>query len=162
MFRTAVIALALSIVFVSCSRSSPEKQIESAIKAETGQDADVRISEDGMEIKTQEGDIEISSGDSAKLPGDFPKDVYIGKDDNLVSAAKVPGGMSVTLRSKESVASVFSSYKSGIAGNGWGVTASMDMGSGKMAVFGKDERVLSLSVDSAEGETLVNMTVSGR
>src|SRR5690606_10531528 len=72
-----VAALSLSGCGPSAEEAAAERTAEAALGALTGHD--VEIDDDGETISytTEEGQVTMTGGGSAQLPGNFPDDVYL-------------------------------------------------------------------------------------
>jgi len=150
------------VVLAGCSRGSREMAIERAIEKETGVKADVDISDDGMKIKTKDGEVTITGGKAAKLPSDFPSDVYIYKGATVTTVMKLGAGSSVTLASSDDPSSVAKAYSKEMTARGWKTGASMDMGGQRMMMFSKGKRMVTLTAGENDGATVIGLTVASQ
>jgi len=146
----------------SCSenaeQSIAEKIAEKAIEAQTGQKADIDMDKESMTIKTEDGDVSITSGKSAQIPDNFPKDIPMYEGYVLDMAMEVPEGYSLSFTTEDDVAKVSEWYLNEMTDEGWTKEASMDMGSQKMLVFKKGERGVNLVVAPDEDQTRISLT----
>ena len=68
------------------SEKVTEKIIEKSLKNSGASDAKVDLSQGKMSIKTDTGEMVMSTGDSVSLPADFPKDIYVIKGAKIQTA----------------------------------------------------------------------------
>ena len=82
-----VIVLAAIILMFGCGEKGgekvAEKAMEKAIESSTGGNAKVDVGENSLRIQTEEGEMTITGGDSAKLPHDFPLEEYKNRYEEL-------------------------------------------------------------------------------
>ncbi len=116
-----------------------------------------------IRVSTEEGDIEVSSGENAKLPEGMPEDIPIYPDMkiSLSQRQSQDNAYSVIGVSQEASDKVAAWYKKEAAAQGWSETSSqeMDMGTMKMHTFAfeKDGRQLSVNVMRQEGATQIQI-----
>jgi hypothetical protein len=157
---TAVLAaVVLAILLAACGKKTEEKALEKAIESETGKKADVDLSGDGVKIETEEGTMRMSAGEGAKIPQDFPKDVYIMKGAKVEMAMETEEGYSVALTIDQPRDKVAQDYKKKMSGEGWTQKAYMDMGEQIMIAYEKGDRAANVLVIHDEKVTRLNLTV---
>jgi hypothetical protein len=158
------IMFAAVMVMFGCGKKAEEKaaekMAEKAIESSMGGNAEVDIEKDGLRIKTGEGEMTVTSGDSAKLPDDFPEDVYLYKGAKLKTAMKLPEGFNLMFQTKDDPSKVSEAYLDGMEAKGWSKETSMDMGGRKMMVFKKDERIGNVSITSHAEMTQIALTLT--
>jgi len=166
-----------------------EKAIEKAIESDAkkdGKDVDVKMdmkggsmsikSKDGsgnvdmkadgqsFTIKTQDGT--VVSGDAAKLPDTFPKDVpvYPGAKLALVSTATQNEMFNVNMTSTDTIENVASYYKKELAAKGWTETQSMTQGGDQpmqMLNYTKEDR-MAMVMASRDGDKTTITLATGK
>ena len=160
--RYFIMFAAIMVIF-SCGEKGEEKIaeeiMEKAIELDMGGNAEVDIKENSLRIQTEEGEMTMTSGDSAKLPDDFPKDIFIYKGADLNTAMDFPGGINLMFQTKDDPSKVSEAYLDGMEEKGWAKEMSMDMGGRKMMVFKKDERMVNMAITSDEEVTQIRLTV---
>jgi hypothetical protein len=102
----------------------------------------------------------MSSGDSVKLPADFPKDVFLYKGAELTTAMELPEGFNLMFQAKDDPSKVSEVYLAEMEKKGWSKEMSMDMGERKMLIFKKDERITNMSIAPYEEMTQITLTVA--
>ena len=151
----------LVLILAGCGKETQEAAMEKKIEEATGGDADVDLTDKGITVKgkTEEGKYEMTAGDEAELPEDFPDDVYIYGPSRTVMTMKVPEGHSVTLSTKDDKSKVLSAYKKEMTGRGWSEEGSMDMGISSMLMFEKGERATTVTISTSDTDVLIVITV---
>lgn len=163
-----IAALALALVLSACGRSeekAAEMLAEEALEANSGQDVDVDIEDDGqtVTIQTEQGTIKQSSGDNVALPADFPQDITLPDDYKVMSVMTMGPVTSVVMEVPESPAAVFAAIKSDEAGQGWKETLSMQGADGSMLGFEKGNRSLLVNLGKSEtGGTMLSLSLQSK
>jgi hypothetical protein len=150
------------ILLGGCGQSAEERAVEKQIEKETGSDAHVDVSEKGMTIsgKTEEGEFTVSSGDEAKIPDDFPADVFIYRPSQAKMAVKLPEGYSVAFTTSADQSAVVGAYEKEMTAKGWTEESSMQMGGNSVMVYAKGDRSASVTIAAAEDELTIHLTVT--
>ncbi len=165
MNRTRMLSiLALSTLALSaCSwfgNNAVENAMEDRIQDETGQDADVQINGDSMEVTTDEGTAKIG-GD---VPSDWPTDVpvYEGADVQYSGSQNPangrPGHMMV-MQSTDSSEDVYAFYKQELVNNGWTVESQANAAGASTLVAKKEGRTVSLLVTPVQDATAISIGI---
>lgn len=166
--RPLIAALALALALSACGRSeekAAETLAEKALEANSGQDVDVDIEDDGktVTIQTGQGTIKHSSGDNVALPADFPTDITLPDGYKVMSVMTMGPVTSVVMDVPESPADVFAAIKSGQAGQGWKETLSMQGADGSMLGFEKGNRSLLVNLGKGEtGGTMLSLSLQSK
>lgn len=154
--NTALIAGA-AIMLASCggsdSNETRERQMEEAA-ARHGIDADVTLDSSGEteKIVINAGGGQVGQG--LDLPADFPSDVNLPSDWNIIAAAApLPNAHSIQALSDKSTEDVVEDIRSSLSAEGWTETAS-DSPTPQMARinFEKEDRMANFNI-IANGET---------
>lgn len=141
-----------TFALAACGKSPGERMAEAAIEASTGQKAAVDADDGTITFKTDEGEMKIASGEGAKLPASFPKDVYLPDDYVVESAMEMPGALVVSLDTKGEVAALADAAGKHMASQGWKQSFAMqNAADSQMTVYEKGERSATVSL-SAEGD----------
>jgi hypothetical protein len=152
-----VCALCLMVALAGCGRKAQEKRIEKAIEKETGGKAHVDLSEESINIKTEDGELNISGGKAAKIPDDFPSDIHVYKGAKVVSTVQAPDGMTVSLLSKDTPKNIADAYKTTMTAEGWTLETSMNMGAQQMLMFAKDDRAATVTIGQTDDGTMIGL-----
>jgi hypothetical protein len=161
--RYFIMFISVMVVFgcgEKAEEEAAEKMAEKAIESSFEGEAKVDIGKESIRIETEGGEMTVTSGDSAKLPGDFPEDVYIYKGADLNTAMELPEGFNLMFQTKDDSSKVSEAYLTEMEGKGWSKEMTMDMGGRKMMVFKKDERIVNVSIASQEEMTQIALTVA--
>lgn len=147
-------------ILTGCGRKAEEKVLEQTIEKQTGGKATVDLSEEKMSIETEDGSIEITGGKSAKLPDDFPADIYVLDRAKVISVMTLPGGSSVTFTASEEPSAVADLYKKEMTAKGWAVMRSMNMDPQQIIMFSKDKRTVTASIAMQDDQTMVALVLA--
>lgn len=159
MIRTVICCCCLAVAFGGCGRKTQEMAVEKMIEKQTGGKADVDIAKGRMNIKTEYGEMSVTTGEGAKVPADFPEDVYLYSPGEVQMAMEVPNGHSVSLLTKHEAGKVKEICRKKMIAEGWEQKAAMDLGGQYMLSYAKGERMASLAIVSEERGCMVTVTV---
>lgn len=161
MARFVIVALCLVLLAAGCGKEAQEAKLEEEIEKATGKDAEVDISKEGMKIEgeTEEGKYEMTAGDEAKIPKDFPDDVFIYRPSEVTMSMKVPEGHSVTLVTKDDKDKVLEAYKKEMEGKGWSEEGSMHMNDTSMLTYKKGPRMATVNMAPTKGTVQIVISV---
>jgi hypothetical protein len=163
-----IAALALALVLSACGKAeekAAETLAEEALEANSGQDVDVDIQDDGqtVTIQTEQGTLKQSSGDNVSLPENFPGDVTLPADYKLLSVMTMGPVTSVVMEVPQPPSDVFEAFNSDQAGQGWKQSLSMQGADGSMLGFEKDDRSLLVNLGSSEsGGTTLSLSLQNK
>ncbi len=157
-------ALAISGCGKKVAEQTTEKAIETSMRQNGAENAHVDISNGGMKIKSDKGEMEIAGeGGSASIPADFPTDVFVDTKAKVQVAMKTPEGFVLTLVSNGSLADTAKEYDDKIKAQGWKQDSSMDMGKVHTYVYKKEDRGLTVLASSDDSNQItVNLTVEAK
>jgi hypothetical protein len=143
------------------ARAAAEKAAAKAIQKESGGKTDVKITDEGMTIKTDKGDkMEISTGGATKVPEGFPADVLVYKKAKLITSMKVENTTRLQFQSEDSPAAIQEAYKKEMTAQGWKENMAMTSGGVTMLHYEKDgRRAMIHIVPGDKGETTLAITV---
>ncbi|MFC5571161.1 hypothetical protein ACFPN1_13935 [Lysobacter yangpyeongensis] len=135
----------------ACGKSPGERMAEAAIEARTGHKADVDADKGQMTIRTDQGEMKISSGGGTALPATFPKDVYLPRDYTVEAAMEMPNAVIVHLRTGGAAADVATAADRQMQADGWKSAMTLMQGTqGKVVMYEKGKRHAALTI--ADGE----------
>jgi len=153
-------ALCATLALTACGKSPSEKLAEAAIEASTGQKADVDADKGQVTFKTEKGDMKVTSGDAAKLPADFPKDVYLPAGYTVGSAMEMPGAMVVDVEAPGTVSDTFAAAVTKMKQEGWTQRIAMQQTpQSQVVVYEKANRDATLSISENPGKGGVRIGV---
>jgi hypothetical protein len=144
------------------SQTTAEKLAERTMERQSGGKADVNIRDGKISIQTREGEFTAAAGGAAKIPSDFPADVYLLKGAKTVATVKLPEAFSVTLESRESLETIVGKYAEEMKARGWTEEAKFDTGKHVMTAYQKESeaRKVSVAVSKTDKGTHVLVTVA--
>ncbi len=124
--------------------------------------ATVDFSENGMEITSEDGDgvYSIQGGDSAEIPAEFPADVYVPDDASVILVSDSPNGFVVGLSTETALPAVVEAYLKEMSAAGWNKMTETVMDGGRMTVYLKDERSVSVGIFEEDGAREISLSVS--
>lgn len=162
--RAALLGLgaALLLVLSACADTPGEAAAEAALAAAGAQD--VEIDEDGESVsyRTEEGEVTITGGEAASLPGDFPDDVYLPVDYVVESTLAMNADLFVGLAVDEAVPALYASARESMAGHGWTETmAALENNENGLLTFEKDDRSAVVSLSRGEEGTTMGLQLTG-
>lgn len=156
--------LMFALLMFGCGEKSEkmaaEKIAEKTIESNIGGDAKVDIEKESIRIETEKGNMTMTAGDSAKLPANFPKDVFLYKDADLKMAMEFPQAFNLSLETNDAISKVSETYLAEMTEKGWQKKMDMDMEGQKMMAFNKEERTVNLVITSDQAKTQIALTVA--
>jgi hypothetical protein len=156
------VAACVACGLLGCRRASEkmaEKAIERGLRQSGGGDAQVDLSGGKMTIKTAEGEMEFSGGESVALPAGFPDDVYVDPKAKLRAAMKTPQGFMLNLESPLARDAAAEAIDAAMKAKGWSQEASVDMSEMRSISYKKGNRTAAAIVMTQEGATQITLTV---
>ena len=150
--RVLILLGVAALTLTACGKSPGERLAEKALSVATGQQ--VEVAKDGGEVtfKTDKGDMKITGGEGARLPADFPKDVYLPAGYTVESSMQLPGAIVVSLAAPGRVSAMFDDASKRMQAQGWKQTMTMQQsGETQMLAFEKPERSAMVSFDADGG-----------
>lgn len=160
MFRFTAAVVPLTLLTACLSGGIAEEATERMIENQAGENVDVEMRGDAMEITTDDGTMVAGSGE---LQEGWPEDVptYPGATVSysaLVSDTGGPGAAAI-LTTPDAVADVAAHLRAELEGSGWSVTGSYDLGALHSIVAEKDGRVYSAAIQGGENGTTLTIGV---
>jgi hypothetical protein len=155
--------MSAALVLSGCGKASEkvsEKLLEKSLRSSGAKNADVDLAKGKMTVKTAEGETEMSFAESASLPADFPKDVFVLKGAKIQMAMKSPQGFMVQMKSELPMGKIAESYSAEMKAQGWAQEASTDMGEMSSRSFKKEKRQVVVIVSTSDGASDVMLNVA--
>ncbi|NUS39901.1 MAG: hypothetical protein HOQ02_12880 [Lysobacter sp.] len=147
MHRAVLIAgaLACACAATACSKSPGERLAEAAVSAASGQK--VSVDKDGGKVtfKTEQGDVQVTSGDAATLPATFPKDVHLPSGYTVESSMQSADAIILGLAVPGDLAKLASETDQAMTADGWKQQTAMQSEHGKLFMYEKDKRSAMMS-----------------
>jgi len=165
-YRTILVmlfTLSAMVLASGCGRQAVvESILENQLEKATGNSAEVDLEKGGMKLETADG-VSLETGESVKLPDDFPQDVYV-IDGKIVAVLKnvYGAGYNLSVQSDKSVEEAKLIYEEKLKADGW--TMGFSAVAGEVVMFSgqKDKRAVSISLmpDKETRKTSVVITLS--
>lgn len=108
-----------------------------------------KITEKTTQVKTENGKITITEGE---VPKNFPSDITVYKGTQVITSTEAKDGISLTLKTTDSVKKAATFYKDDLAKNGWKKITSDTLKGSYLITAKKGDRelVLTVSVDKED------------
>ncbi|GAB3382013.1 hypothetical protein [Lysobacter fragariae] len=146
MRRFILLSLA-TLCLAGCGKSAGERMAEAAIEARTGQHADVDAEKGQVSIKTDKGEMKISTGGGTTLPATFPKDVYLPADYKVEASMEMPNAVIAHLLTSGQAVSIEADADRQMQAQGWKTGMTMMQGPrGKVVMYEKDKRHATVTI----------------
>jgi hypothetical protein len=136
-----------------------EKMVEVGL-AKQGVKARLDTKEGKLTMETKEGSATYAVGGDVKLPGDFPKDVFVYGGAKIVSSMTMPKGCHLTLQTKDSADKVINAYKREMTTADWKEESSMNQSGVSMLSYKKSDRTAAVVAITADNQTTIQLTIS--
>lgn len=134
-----------------------EKTIETAMEQSTGEDVDVDINSQNQEmvVETEEGKLTVGK---QEIPENFPSDLPIYRNSEIVTTVSSAEGIAVTLSTKDTVSDVSDYYQGALKTNGWTIVSTSTINNA--VVYGIEKGEVSGGVIITESEAATQITLS--
>jgi hypothetical protein len=149
------------LVLAGCKKAA-EKAAEKAIEAGMAKDgvkAKVDASGGKVTIESKDGKTEFTGGKSAKVPDNFPKDVYVYEGATITASVSTPEGCNLVLETGDSADKVMSTIQGKMAGMGWKQEMTVNQDKNAMVGYKKEKRSVMVNVN-ADKKTMITMTAT--
>lgn len=137
-----------------------DDEISYTVTDKDGAKTSVQASGDDVSIVSADGKSTFVSGDKAKVPDDFPKDVLVYKPAKVVSAMTGPEGRLVSLQSDDALDAIAAEYQREMKAQGWKEESFFKAEAQTLAIFRKDKRVATVSLNPEDKGTAINVMVA--
>lgn len=146
----------IGLALTACRKSAEETLAEAAIKGATGHEVEVDKDGEQVTIKTDDGEMKISGGDSASLPATFPKDIYLPPEYTVSSVMEMNNTQLVALTAQGEVATLYADARAMMEKEGWKQTMAMQGSANDgLLAYEKGERKATVSFNAEEpGKTV--------
>jgi hypothetical protein len=159
--RSLAYLLPVLVLAAAACGKSPEERMASAI-ASAASGTDVSVEKDGERVVLGSGDeaMTISSGDSARLPASFPKDVFLPDDYTVENALESSGFNMVSLRTGGEVGPLADAAKAFMESGGWKQSMMAGDEQSRILTFQNAQSVAALSFDRADDGVVYSVQLS--
>lgn len=134
-------------------------KVSYTVTDEDGKKTSVQASGNDVSIVSADGKSTFVTGDKAKIPDDFPKDVLVYKPATIISAMTGPEGLLVSLKSANAMDAIAAEYQREMKAQGWKDESYFKAEAQILATFRKDKRVVTLSLNPEDKGTVINLVV---
>lgn len=148
----ALAALVIASALPACKKAQ-DAAVESVIERATGSKVDVDKDGNSMTIKTEQGDVSITSaedGGSVAMPAGFPTDVYLPEDHRVASAMDMAGMQMVNLATRAGVSALSADVESHMQASGWKREMAMQADGSSTLMYSKGTRQVVYQLIKAE------------
>ena len=148
----ALAALVIASALPACKKAQ-DAAVESAIERATGSKVDIDKDGNSMTIKTEQGDVSITSaedGGSVAMPAGFPTDVYLPEDHRVASAMDMAGMQMVNLATRAGVSALSADVESHMQASGWKREMAMQADGSSTLMYSKGTRQVVYQLVKAE------------
>ncbi|MCA1714653.1 MAG: hypothetical protein LC715_05930 [Gammaproteobacteria bacterium] len=161
MTRTLLLC-GLALLVVACAKSPQERIAEDAIERATGGQAQVEGDGDKITVQTEQGEVQITRGDAATLPVDFPKDVPLPQGYQVMESMAMAGTTVLALDAPGKVPGVAAQARDAMRAQGWKETTAMEQSDDtRIYVYEKDGRHANLGFyDNQQGGVRVGVQLT--
>lgn len=153
----------IGMTVVSClalggCKKAADKAIENRLARE-GINAKVDSSGEKVTIQTKDGTTVVSGGKDAKVPENFPKDIYVYEGATITGSVSVPNGFNLVMETGDSSDKVLGTIKSKMTGLGWKEEMTMNQGKSSMVGYKKGERTAMVNINAGQ-KTHITLTAA--
>ena len=140
---------------------TPENMGEMIAENALNGEYDVDLERDGsMRIQGEHGDIDITTGEHATIPKNWPDSVPLLSDAEIVYSSTVSDeqdgtNLMVTYKTSKTVKEAADFYKQELADSGWTIEMSMNITDSSMLSAANDTEEVILSISEEDGTTVV-------
>jgi hypothetical protein len=159
--RPSITILACLLALSGCGQSSDEQAIEKSMGDSAGETASVDLSGNQIEISTEQGKINVASGEGVAVPAGFPKDIYLYEGARIMTSMTMPQGQMLTLETADPAARVDDAYDATMSAAGWKREMAMDSADGRMFSYAKDNRHAQVTIVADSDDAKTTITVIG-
>ena len=148
----ALAALVIASALPACKKAQ-DAAVESVIERATGSKVDVDKDGNSMTIKTEQGDVSITSaedGGSVAMPAGFPTDIYLPEDHRVASAMDMAGMQMVNLVTRAGVSALSADLERHMQAGGWKREMARQADGSSTLMYSKDKRQVVYQLVKAE------------
>lgn len=133
-----------------------EKATETAIEQATGAKVDISDDGDKVTVETDEGKVTIGRND---VPDSFPSDIAVYSGAEVTLTSDTDEGVTLALKTSDSVTAVFDFYKDDLEKNGWNITTSTKVEGSSLitAEKGSNQVIVTVGTDTEDNKTLITI-----
>lgn len=158
----AIVLLCCAVMSLSaCQKSAEESATEAILEKATGQKVEVDRQGEQITIRSDQGDVKISTGAGLSLPAGFPKDIYLPDNYQVDSVMEATEATMIALHAPGKVATMLADASESMERNGWKQVMKMQGDADSaMLVYEKDRRTASMSLSSEKDTVTIAMQLA--
>lgn len=164
MKKVLYVAMGAVLFSIGCGKKVEdkvgEKILEKIIENKSNGAAKVDLAKGTMKIESDQGTISVASGGSAKIPDNFPSDVFVYKPATIGSVVEAQQGVTLAMKTTKEIGEVTEAYKTAMTGKGWKQKSAADMGTYSMLVYEKDKRTTTIAVSKQRDSLNILLNVA--
>jgi hypothetical protein len=138
-----------------CGKKAEEYAAERALESATGVDVDIANGGESLTMESAYGPTTIVNGDSAKLPKDYPRDVYVPGDAAFSTSVVSTDGSMVVYNTGVAPPAVYAKVRSEMSAQGWKEDLATETPEASMLHYRKDDRTVQYMIQAENGATSV-------
>jgi hypothetical protein len=157
-------AMVSCLMFAGCQKTgekAAEKAIENSL-AKEGVKAKVDASGKKITIESKDGTTVYSGGKDAKVPENFPKDIYVYEGAAITAAITVPQGFNLAMETSDKADKVLATIKTKMTDSGWKEEMALNQENNSMVSYKKGERTTMVTITTDKQTTRINLTAQER
>lgn len=108
----------------------------------------------------KDGPTTIQTGSAAQLPKNFPSDVYLHPNADILNLAITPESTMIAFETEDSVQTVADAVKTNMLKNVWIETSGINMDGISMLAFAKDERTATVIITPTDTTTQISIALT--
>lgn len=144
-----VIAIVLVLVFTNKTTT---------VDTDNGE---INVTQDNETITVNTNAGSLEAGENVSMPDGFPTDVYVA-DGTLIAALQLDenNGYMLNIEADGTVSEVKAEYTTELENDEWSITSSLDLPTGSSIFAEKDNRLVTVTIASEDGKTMVVVNTS--
>lgn len=155
-----VLSVLLVAALAACGKSPEERMVGAIATAASGTDVSVEQNGDRVVLGSGDEAMTISSGASARLPANFPNNVFLPDDYTIESALDSTDFSMVSLRTVGDVGPLAHAASEYMQSGGWKQSMMAGDEQSRILTFQNADSVAALSFDRAEDGVVYSVQLS--
>lgn len=130
---------------------------------ENGEAVNINVDGETATVTSEDGGVTFATGEAAKIPDDFPKDIPLYDGAQLVTVHQDTGAGTIALiaTSSDPAAKVAQFYKEKAQANGWTQESAFDQGDAMhMLTYKKDSQQLDIFISGEGDATQIQLSLT--
>lgn len=130
---------------------------------ENGEAVNINVDGDTATVTSEDGGVSFATGEAAKIPDDFPKDIPLYDGAQLVTVQQDTGAgmIALTATSSDPAATIAEFYKKKAEASGWTRESALDQGGTMhMLTYKKDSQQLDIFISGDGDATQIQLSLT--